>query len=133
MRTASNPIATQPVPGNPVPDNATNINTEMRTLVYCLNALVKQGFTADFKVSSKGLKALGREKSFTPEEVKILNFYRFEGDSDPGDNSILYAIETADGTRGTLVDAFGAYSDPRVTSFMQKVEEINKKTTDTRL
>jgi hypothetical protein len=108
--------------------DATNINTEMRTLVYCLNSLVKQGFTADFKVGGKGLKVLGRDKAFQPEEVRILNFYRFEGDSDPADNSILYAIETQDGTRGTLVDAFGAYADPKVTTFMQKVEEINKKT-----
>ena len=100
----------------------------MRTLVYCLNYLVKQGFTADFKITSRGLTILGRDKTFLPEEVKILNFYRFEGDSDPADNSILYAIEAGDGTRGTLVDAFGAYSDPKVTSFMQKVEEINKKT-----
>lgn len=108
--------------------NSTLINTEMRTLVYCLNYLVRQGFTADLKITSRGLTILGREKTFSPEEVKILNFYRFEGDSDPADNSILYAIETSDGTRGTLVDAFGAYSDPKVTSFMQKVEEINKKT-----
>jgi hypothetical protein len=108
--------------------DVTTINTEMRTLVYCLNSLVKQGFTADFKVSGRGLNVLGRDKAFQPDEVKILNFYRFEGDSDPADNSILYAIETKDGTRGTLVDAFGAYADPKVTTFMQKVEEINKKT-----
>ena len=115
--------------GENAPDlNSTSINTEMKTLVYCLNTLVKQGFTADFKVSSRGLTVLGRDKVFLPDEVRILNFYRFEGDSDPADNSILYAIETGDGTRGTLVDAFGAYSDPKVTAFMQKVEEINKKT-----
>ncbi len=113
---------------NPEESNTTNINTEMRTLVYCLNYLVKQGFTADFKVSAQGLNVLGRDKTYQHDEVKILNFYRFEGDSDPADNSILYAIESNDGTRGTLVDAFGAYSDSKVTNFMQKVEEINKKT-----
>jgi len=57
-----------------------------------------------------------------------VNFYRFEGSSDPADNSILFAIETSDGKHGTLVDAFGPYADTKVTSFIQQVEEINKKT-----
>jgi hypothetical protein len=100
----------------------------MRTLLYSLNNLVQLGFTADFKITSEGLSVLGRDKAFQPEELKIVNLYRFEGDSGLADNSILYAISTADGTRGTLVDSFGAYSDPKITSFMQEVEEINKKT-----
>lgn len=102
---------------------------EMKTLVSCINSLANQGFTTDFKVAASGaLRALGTEKLYNPEEVKILNFYRFEGISDPADNSILYALETKDGTRGTLVDAFGPYSDTRVTAFMKEVEDINKKT-----
>ena len=35
--------------------------------------------------------------------------------------SIVYAIEGEGGARGTLVDAFGAYSDPTVSSFLQGV------------
>jgi hypothetical protein len=100
----------------------------MRTLVYSLNNLIQLGFTADFKITSAGLSVLGRDKAFQPEELKIVNLYRFEGDSVLADSSILYAISTADGTRGTLVDTFGKSSDPKVTSFMQAVEEISKKT-----
>ena len=44
-----------------------------------------------------------------------------EGASDPDDMSIVYAIEGESGARGTLVDAFGAYSDPTVSSFLQGV------------
>jgi len=103
-------------------------NEDLRTLVSCLNSLVRKGFTEDYKVNEKGLKALKSERIYNPEEVKVLNFYRFEGSSDPADNSILYAIETSDGGRGTLVDAYGPYADTKVTAFMQQVEEINKKT-----
>jgi hypothetical protein len=53
---------------------------------------------------------------------------RFEGASDPADNTILYVIETNDGIKGTLVDAYGSYADPKVTTFMEEVAEINKKT-----
>jgi hypothetical protein len=99
----------------------------MKTLVSCINSLVAEGFTEDYKVNDKGLKALKTEKIYKPEEVKVVNFYRFEGSSDPADNTILYAIETSDGEKGTLVDAYGPYSDTRVTAFMKQVEEIQKK------
>jgi hypothetical protein len=102
---------------------------EMKTLFDCINTLVRNGFTEYYKMSPKGLKALKREKIYSPEEVKIVNFYRFEGDSDPADNSILYAIETNDVNRGTLVDAYSAYADAKISTFMHQVEDINKKTT----
>jgi hypothetical protein len=103
-------------------------NEDLSTLVSCLNSLSKYGFTMDFKVNEQGLKSLQSEKIYHPEDVKILNFYRFEGSSDPSDNSILYAIETNDGSRGTLVDAYGPYADSKVSGFMKHVEEMNKKT-----
>ena len=101
---------------------------DMKTLVSCLNSLVRNGFEEHFKVTDNGLKALRTGKYYTPAQVNVLNYYRFEGDSDPADNSILYAIETKDGLRGTLVDAFGPYADTKVTNFMTEVDKINKKT-----
>ena len=101
---------------------------EMKTLVSCINHLIRDGFTEDYKVVANGLKALGSGNVYRPEEVRVANFYRFEGSSDPGDESILYAIETDDGGKGTLVDAYGPFSDTMVTSFMHKVQDISKKT-----
>jgi hypothetical protein len=71
--------------------------------------------------------SLKKEEKYLPEEVHIVDFFRFEGESDPADNSILYAIETNDGTKGTLIDAFGPYADAGVTKFMKEVEDITKK------
>ena len=106
-----------------------NSSTEdMRTLVSCSNKLVKDGFTENFKVSEQGLLAPDREKLYKPEEVSIVNFYRFEGASDPADSAILYAIATNDGARGTLSDSYGPYADPEVSRFIQAVEDISKKT-----
>lgn len=101
---------------------------DMKTLVSCLNSLLRNGFEEHFKVTDKGLAALKSEKIYDPSQVRVLNFYRFEGDSDPADNSILYAIETKDGLRGTLVDAYGPYADTKVTQFMTDVEKFQKKT-----
>ena len=35
--------------------------------------------------------------------------------------SVVYAIEAGGGVRGTLVDAYGVYSDPAVSAFLSKV------------
>lgn len=106
-----------------------NATTEdMKTLASCLNKLVLDGFDEDFKVTEKGLSGLHNEKSYKPDDVHIVNFYRFEGASDPADNSILYAIETRDGTKGTLTDAYGPYAEALVTTFIKKVEDVHKKT-----
>ena len=107
-------------------NNTTAEKIEMKTLASCLTSLTKDGFVAQFKATSNGLTSLDTEKVFKPEEVKILHFYRFEGESDPADNAIVYGIETSDGEKGTLVDAFGPYSDSHVTKFMKQVEEIHK-------
>ena len=103
-------------------------NEDLKSMVTCLNILVKKGYDTDFKVNDKGLRSLKTDKIYQPNEVKIINFFRFEGASDPADNSILYAIEAGE-EKGTLVDAFGPYADTKVTNFMQQVEDINKKET----
>ena len=43
--------------------------------------------------------------------MKIIKVYRFEGDSDPSDESIIYILEANDGLTGYSMDAYGAYSD----------------------
>ncbi len=56
---------------------------------------------------------------------QLKKYIRFEGDSDPADMSILYAIETNDGDKGTYVDAFGTYGDQSpdtVSEFLQQVK-----------
>ena len=106
----------------------TNATSEdMRTLSSCVNKLVLDGYTESFKVTDEGLYAHEKDKHYAPAEVHINNFFRFEGASDPADNSILYAIETNDGTKGTLTDAYGPYGDAGVTKFIDQVENIVKK------
>lgn len=60
-------------------------------------------------------------KSFKAEELTIVERHRFEGASDPDDESVVYAIESQDGIRGTLVDAFGPYANPALGNYLQKV------------
>jgi len=102
-------------------------NPYMKTLALCLNKIVKEGYTEDFKVSERGLVTMHDKHRYSPEQVHVVNFFRFEGFSDPADNSILYVIETDDGKKGTLIDAYGPYADEKVNTFMQRVEDVHKK------
>jgi hypothetical protein len=100
--------------------------TEMTDMVSCMNKLLKDGFTDQFKIEKGKLKSMDDKLSYKPADLKQVNFYRFEGPSSPDDTSILYAIETSDGRKGTLVDAYGAYADEETSKFMKQVETEKK-------
>lgn len=102
--------------------------TYMNTLTACSNKMVKDGYTDNFKVKKQGLFSIATEKHYSPADTNVINYYRFEGQSDPGDNIIMYVIETTDGQKGLLIDAYGPYADETVSKFMQEVEDIHKKT-----
>ena len=63
-------------------------------------------------------------KLYQADELTIIKTYRFEGDSDPSDSSILYLIEARDGLIGYSIDAYGAYSnhdDVKYDDFIRKI------------
>ena len=108
--------------------NENNSQPYMKSLSTCLNKMISDGYDQDYKVTERGLESLQKGKVYQPEQVQIVNFFRFEGMSDPDDNAILYVIETDDGGKGTIIDAYGIYMDPKITAFMKEVESIQKKT-----
>lgn len=86
-----------------------------------IEALERRGFTSAFFVDGRWLRLAGTKRTLRPEEVVIRDYYRFEGTSDPDDMSIVYALESNDGTRGILVDAFGTYADPAVGAILDRM------------
>lgn len=94
---------------------------EPATLASVMDDLTAQGFTEHFTALDGRLRAVASGKTFSADQITIAEFHRFEGISDPDDMSILYAIETRSGVRGTLADAFGVYADPQVGAFMRDV------------
>jgi len=99
---------------------------EERSLINVENRLNKEGYSADFKVTEGSLCVMGTEKKYSPEQVQIVDFYRFEGESNPDDMSILYALETNDGVKGTISNSYGTYADAHIDAFMKQVEDLGK-------
>ena len=98
----------------------------MTTLTSVLQQLETDGYITQFKATEKGLLSLQSHYTFQPEELKVMHFYRFEGESNQDDSAILYAIETNNNEKGTLVDGYGPSADTLVGEFMQHVEGIHK-------
>jgi len=85
----------------------------MTTLTEVMENLKKEGYTVNFNLYENHIEDDSRTLRFHPVDFQIDRVYRFEGMSDPDDNSILYAISCRDGkTKGILVNAYGVYADP---------------------
>ena len=83
-------------------------NRDFDNLTEAINSLIKRGFTEDFQAGENSISAIKTELKYQPEELKITEQYRFEGMSNPSDSSELFAIESKDGIKGTLVMSYSA-------------------------
>lgn len=95
---------------------------EYKTLTHALEELKKQGYTRDFNLQEEAIECSSSKDKFQPAQFTIVGAYRFEGMSNPDDNSVLYAIETDNGDKGTLVDAYGTYSQAISPEMAQKLK-----------
>jgi hypothetical protein len=84
--------------------------TQMSTLSGVLEKLRVKKIDNEFKWTPDGF-TIGKGKFYEPSDLKIIKVYRFEGDSDPSDSSVLYIIEANDGLIGYSMDAYGVYSN----------------------
>lgn len=109
------------------PEKDSEMHHYTTPLLKKTNDLLKEGYAEQFVLTEEGLKCNRTGDVFQPEDLKIIKHYRFEGTSDPGDMTILYAVETKTGLKGTVVDAFGTYSDTDLGEFMKEVEECENQ------
>ena len=91
-------------------------------MVEALEELKKRGFTANFEFLDQTFRDVDSGRTFKSEELTIVEHYRFEGASDPDDMSVVYAIESADGLKGIVADAFGLYANPDLGEFLENVK-----------
>lgn len=77
------------------------------TLSGRINQLKSEGYTEDFKLTETHLSTSDEKNTYADKDFIVDRVFRFEGMSNPGDNSILYAITTTAGVKGTLVDGYG--------------------------
>ncbi len=87
------------------------INRTYESLIDALVDLKYRGYTIDFRKEPDCLYCYALDLWIAPEQFNIDEFYRFDEYSNPDDTSVLYAISSYTGIKGTLIDAYGAYAE----------------------
>jgi quercetin dioxygenase-like cupin family protein len=105
-----------------------NLDQDFGTLSETINRLVKLGYTHDFNIMDECIVCHKENIKLSPDDFQIDHVYRFEGDSDPEYQSILYAISsTKFDVRGTLVNGYGTSSDEVTTKLIEKLNTHNNQ------
>lgn len=79
------------------------------TVTEAVNGLKKRGYTLDFNLQENCLVCQGDQ--FDINQFEITEIHRFEGNTDPGDQAVVYAIESTDGKKGILVSGYGVSAE----------------------
>ena len=94
------------------------------TVTEAVEGLRNRGYTLDFNLTENCLVC--NEQKFDISDFEIVEVYRFEGNTDPADEAIVYAIESNDGKKGILVSGYGISADS-ISSEMAKKLSIHLK------
>ncbi|MCY4779899.1 phosphoribosylpyrophosphate synthetase [Sphingobacterium sp. UT-1RO-CII-1] len=96
----------------------------MTSLSDILDKLRTEGYTLDFNVVEDHMVFVPGKTKLDPNQFKIDRYFRFEGQSDPDDQAIVYAISSKDGKqKGVLVNSYGLYSDEATNKIISLLEQ----------
>jgi hypothetical protein len=88
-----------------------------------INQLRAEGYTEDFNLQQQCIECRSGQYRIFHDEFVVDKFYRFEGDSDPADEAVVYAISSDKyGLKGVLVNGYGIYSEPLTDEMVSKLK-----------
>ncbi len=74
------------------------------TVSKALQELKEKGYTTDFNLEEDRIK-------MNKDDFEIAHIYRYEGESDPGDEATVYGIKSKSGEKGVFVVSPGAFTE----------------------
>jgi len=91
-------------------------------LVEATNDLMKRGYTENLSLEGDTVDDKEKNIHMGADDFEIDEFYRFEGASNPDDNSIVYAVSsTKFNLKGVLINAFGTYANNSTSAIEAKL------------
>jgi|SRR5688572_19880172 len=93
------------------------------TVTEAVTGLRERGYTVDFNLEENCIAC--KSGKFDANNFEIAEVYRFEGNSDPSDEAVVYGIRSANGIKGVLVNGYGISADS-ISSDMVKKLSIHK-------
>ncbi|NDP26245.1 MAG: hypothetical protein GZ087_02285 [Flavobacterium sp.] len=74
------------------------------TVSKALEELKEKGFTVDFNIQENRIIN-------SPDDFEIVHIYRYEGETDPGDEATVFGIKSSTGEKGVFVAGLAAFAD----------------------
>jgi hypothetical protein len=74
------------------------------TVSKALEELAEKGFTTDFNLQENRIVDC-------KDDFEIVHIYRYEGQTDPGDEATVYGVKSSSGEKGVFVAGHGTYSE----------------------
>ena len=82
-------------------------------LIEAIAGLKAQGYTEDFNLKNNAITSAAGELSIYHDEIVIDKYFRFEGDTNPEEQAIIYAIHSLKyAIKGILINGYGIYAEP---------------------
>lgn len=94
-------------------------NYKYATVLEAIKQLRDLGFMVDFNISGNALAV--NDAEYDCEDFEITEVYRYEGDSNPDEESTVYGIESKDGVKGILVTSYGMYIEDASEDLLKKL------------
>lgn len=94
------------------------------TVTEAMVDLKKLGYTVDFSIltDQECLVCHLTATVLSPNDFEIDSFYRFDGNSDPGDEMVIYAISSKiTNLKGIVVNGYGVYGDSKSSAIVKKL------------
>ena len=99
--------------------------TTYDTSSEAINALVSTGYDHNFNLKNEVLYCHTNDTSLQPDEFQIDEVFRFEGETNPDDEVVVYAISSpVTNVKGVLVNAYGIYAEGVSAQLVEKLKII---------
>jgi hypothetical protein len=100
-----------------------SLNFHYDTAAKAILELQNQGYLIDFNLNKNRL--IGPGDQYHVDDFQIRDIYRYEGNSDPADEVIIYALESNNGDKGIFVDGYGVSTDPLAYQIIERLKKAN--------
>ena len=94
------------------------------TVVAALEGLKERGYTLDFNIAFDNIICRQNDICLNPNEFEITEVHRFEGQTNPDDQDVVYGVTSLDGSiKGSITSAYGMYADGLSTEMIRKLSK----------
>jgi hypothetical protein len=100
------------------------------TVTEAINGLKARGYVLDFNLQVNALQCFNPDLSLSPEDFEIKEIHRFEGDTSPEDEEVVYAIESKQGHKGVFVNGYGPSADAAGAEIMKRLIDNHNLNTE---